>query len=70
MYVERRTLAGSGKKDRKRLWPWKSKDERALEWKQSLAGSAGVETSCRMKIKFVGVGLSSLSCRASNRSEC
>ena len=70
MWREGHWLEVARKRDRKRLWPWKSKDERALEWKQSLAGSAGVETSCRMKIEFVGVGLSSLSCRASNRSEC
>lgn len=52
----------------KRLW--KSRHKRGLQWKE-LAGSAGVEMSVRTEFsKIVGIGLSSLSCWANNRSEC
>lgn len=45
------------RRDHKRLQPWQSRDNRVLERKEFLAGSAGMKSS-RMRTEFVGVGLS------------
>lgn len=47
-----------------------SKGTVVLEWKELLAVSAGVGKSSWTRTEFVGVGLSSLSCRADNEREC
>lgn len=57
------------RRDHKRLQPWRSRDNRVLEQKEFLAGSASMKSS-RMRTEFVGVGLSVLNCRACNKSEC
>lgn len=65
-YIGKKTRHGrvtvvAERRNGKRLW--KSRDKRGLEWKELLAGSAGVEMSVRTEFsKIVGVGLSSLNC--------
>lgn len=57
MYRERRALAGEEGVivAERRDQPWKSSSKRALEWKELLAESAGMEKSSRMRTEFVNL---------------